>query len=64
MLVTAWVIWVLLCNLINSGGFVFHPFELVIFFFFWAFPSYISEVHHFLGEIFCVCDRFLIQPLR
>ena len=38
MLVTAWVIWVLLCNLINSGGFVFHPFELVIFFF-WGVPQ-------------------------
>ena len=35
------------------------------FFFFFAFPSYISGVHHFLGEIFAyVTGFFLIQPLR
>ena len=28
-----------------------------------VFPSYISGVHHF-GWHFCVCDRFLIHPLR
>ena len=27
-----------------------------------AFPSYISGVHHFLGEIFAYVTVFLIQP--
>ena len=34
---------------------------------FFAFPSYISGVHHFLGEVFAyvtVFCFFLIQPLR
>ena len=37
---------------------------LVLFVCFFAFPSYISGVHHFLGEIFAYVTVFLIQPLR
>ena len=43
---------------------------LVLFFggffggFFFCVSSYISGVHHFLGEIFAYVTVFLIQPLR
>ena len=44
-----------------------HQHNLNSFFFFFfvcAFPSYISGVHHFLGEIFCVCDRFFNPTIK
>ena len=38
--------------------------QLVVFFccFFFAFPSYISGVHHFLGEIFAYVTVFFFNP--